>query len=409
MDGSRVSDEHLEHMLKLAESTEDMDVLKELCEWLINEVMKQDVTEQIQAKPHERTEERRNQRNGYRDRVLKTRVGALELRIPKLREETYYPDWLLDRQQPAEQALLGTVMKAYTNGVSTRKMTNLVEEMGLDGMDKSEVSRINKQLDARVKHFRGRQLRQGYPYVYLDATQTKVREDGTVVNASMVMAVGVSESGHREILGFDLGATEDEAFWMEFLKGLKQRGLNGTRLVVSDAHVGLRNAINRVFSGTAWQRCIAHYKNNIAVQAPSTIEDETKDWIDSIMNAPTESEARHQIKRAKAWFNEHDAAQAAMKLEDDKEDLLTHMSFPKDHWKRLRTINSVERLNREVKRRFNVVGIFPDRGSIIRLGGAYLKQQHDSWVSSKRYFNEESMKKLMEDSEHRQSNVVKLT
>lgn len=408
MADARISDEHLDHMLKLAQSTDDLNVLKELCEWLINELMKQDVTDQIQAEPHERNDQRTNQRNGYRDRMLKTRVGALELRIPKLREGTYYPDWLLKRQQPAEQALIGTVMEAYTNGVSTRKMTNLVEEMGLDGMDKSEVSRINKQLDGKVREFQTRQFRKEFPYVYLDATNTKVRENGVIVNASLVMAVGVSETGHREILGFELGGTEDEAFWMEFLKGLKKRGLRGTRLVISDAHVGLRSAINTVFSGTAWQRCIAHYKNNLAVQTPSQLEEETKAWVDSIMNAPSESEARHQIERAKEWFNGHDASKASNKLEDDKEDLLTHMSFPKDHWKRLRTINSVERLNREVKRRFNVVGIFPDRDSIIRLGGAYLLQQHDSWVSSKRYFSEESMEELMKDSEHQQSKVVKL-
>jgi len=403
-----VSKDHLEHMLDLVKSTDEVDVLKETCEWLVNELMKQDVTERIQAEPHEQTKDRETHRNGYRDRMLKTRVGSLELKIPKLRDGTYFPEWLLDRQQPAEQAIIGTVMEAYINGVSTRKVTNLVEEMGLEGMDKDDVSRINQQLDGKVRSFQSRQFEQRYPYVYLDATQTKVREDGQSLPVSMVVAVGVSETGYREILGFDLGGTENEEFWMTFLKDLKQRGLKGTRLIISDAHVGLRNAINTVFTGTAWQRCLAHYKNNLAVQAPSTLEEETKDWIDSIVNVPNEEEARHQIQRAKEWFEEHDAKRAAKKLHEEKDDLLAHMRFPKEHWKRLRTINSVERLNREIKRRFNVVGIFPNRDAIIRLGGAYLRQQHDSWVSGKRYFNEESMTDLMENYGETKSKVVKM-
>jgi transposase-like protein len=403
-----LSNDHLQHMLDLVKSTEEVDVLKETCEWLINELMKQDVTEQIDAEPHEQTEDRETYRNGYRDRVLKTRVGALELRIPKLRDGTYYPDWLLERQQPAEQAVIGTVLQAYINGVSTRKVTNLVEEMGLEEMDKSEVSRINQQLDGKVKSFQTRQFDQRFPYVYLDGTVTKVRENGQVLNTTLVVAVGISETGHREILGFDIGGTEDEAFWMRFLKDLKQRGLTGTRLIISDAHVGLRNAINTVFTGTAWQRCLAHYKNNIAVDVPSSLEDEAKAWIDSIVNVPNEEEARHQIDRAMSWFEEHDASRAAKKLHEEKDDLLAHMRFPKAHWKRLRTINSVERLNREVKRRFDVVGVFPDRDAILRLGGSYLMQQHDSWISSKRYFNEESMQQLMENYEETKSNVVKI-
>jgi len=403
-----VSKDHLERMLQLVQSTDEVDVLKETCEWLVNELMKQDVTEQIQAEPHEQTEDRKTHRNGYRDRMLKTRVGSLELKIPKLRDGTYFPEWLLERQQPAEQALLGTVLQAYINGVSTRKVTNLVEEMGLDGMDKDEVSRINQQLDGKVHTFQSRRFDRRYPYVYLDGTVTKVREDGQVLPTTMVVAVGVSETGHREILGFDIGGTENEEFWMRFLKNLKQRGLKGPRLIISDAHVGLRNAINTVFTGAAWQRCLAHYKNNIAVDVPSSRQDEAKDWIDSIVNVPNEEEARHQIQRAKQWFEDHDAKRAAKKLHEEKDDLLAHMRFPKAHWKRLRTINSVERLNREIKRRFNVVGVFPNREAIVRLGGSYLRQQHDTWISGKRYFNEESMKQLMENYEETKSKVVKM-
>ena len=403
-----ITQDSLDHMLQLVKSTEQVDVLKETCEWLINEGMKQDVTDIIQAEKHERTEQRETQRNGYRDRMLKTRVGSLELRIPKLRDGTYYPEWLLERQQPSEQAIIGTVMQAYVNGVSTRKVTNLVEEMGLEGMNKDEVSRINQQFDGKVQSFQSRRLDPRYPYVYLDGTVTKVREDGQVLPTTMVIAVGVSETGHREILGFDIGGTENDAFWMRFLKDLKQRGLKGPRLIISDAHVGLRNAINTVFTGTAWQRCLAHYKNNITVDVPSSLEDEAKSWIDSIVNVPNEEEARHQIERAKGWFKKHDAKKAAKKLHEEKDDLLAHMRFPKEHWKRLRTINSVERLNREIKRRFNVVGVFPDRDAIVRLGGSYLRQQHDSWVSGKRYFNEESMTKLRENYEETKSKIVKM-
>lgn len=403
-----IADESLEHMLQLVKSTDDVDVLKETCEWLVNELMKQDVTEKIQAEPHEQTDRRQTYRNGYRDRVVKTRVGSLELEIPKLREGTYYPDWFLERQKPAQQALVGTVLEAYINGVSTRKVTNLVEQMGLEGMDKSEVSRINQSLDGRVEAFRGRRLEGDYPYLYLDGTVTKVREDGQVLSTTMVVAVGVNETGHREIVGFDLGATEDEAFWTEFLRGLKQRGLSGVRLVISDAHVGLKNAIDTVFSGAAWQRCLAHYKNNLAAHVPSTLQEEVKDWVDSIVNVPNRTEARHQIDRATGWLEEHDATRAARKLHDETEDLLAHMHFPKAHWQRLRTVNSVERLNREMKRRLNVVSIFPDRPSIRRLGGAFLMQQHDTWISGKRYFNEDSMQRLNDHPDDKSSKVVTL-
>lgn len=408
MDTGSLSNDQLEHMLQLVRATDEVDVLQETCEWLINELMELDVSQEIQAERYEQTEDRQTYRNGYRDRILKTRVGSLELRIPKLREGTYYPDWLLERQQPAEQALIGTVLQAYINGVSTRKVTNLVEEMGLEEMKKDEVSRINQQLDGNVTSFRTRTFDERYPYVYLDGTVQKVREDGQVLNTTLVVAVGVSETGHREILGFDLGGTEDEAFWMEFLKDLKHRGLSGVRLVVSDAHVGLRNAINTVFTGAAWQRCLAHYKNNLAVHVPSSLDQEAKDWIDSIVNVPNEEEARHQIERAMQWFEEHDAKRAAKKLHEEKDDLLAHMRFPKAHWKRLRTINSVERLNRELNRRTNVVGVFPDRQAILRLGGSYLMQQHDSWISGNRYFNEESMQELMEQFQDAKSNVVKI-
>lgn len=389
--------EVFQHLLTLIRTTNDIDVLRTSAEWTIQHLIEADVTAKIGAAQYERTESRTNQRNGSRTRLLKTRVGELNLLIPKLRTGSYYPDWLLEGGKPAEQAILGVVMEAYANGVSTRKMERLVKEMGLQGLDKSAVSRINKGLDERVEAFRHRPLTVRYPYVWLDATFPKVREDGRVQGTALVAAIGIREDGYREILGFTLGAAETEAFWTDFLRSLMERGLNGVQLVVSDAHQGLKNAIQSVFTGVSWQRCCVHFLRNLLTQVPNSAQDEVTNWFRTILEQPTYEAAEAQLLRVVDDLERF--PKAATLLEEAKEDILAHMSFPFEHWKRIRSTNPLERLNREIARRFKVVGIFPNRDAVIRLGGAVLLEQNEEWlVERKRYFGEPSMKKLLESN-----------
>lgn len=392
----------LKEMLNTVKETDDIDVLRESVQWLIQQLIEADVTEQIGAGPYERTETRTTQRNGSRQRTLKTRVGGIELKIPKLREGSYYPDWLLDRQRPAERALVGVVMEAYVNGVSTRKVDKLVKELGLEGIDKSSVSRINKGLDERVAEFSERPLESEYPYLWLDATFPKVREGGRVQSTALVIAMGVNREGYREILGFALGAAETEAFWLDFLRSLVERGLHGVRLVISDAHQGLTAAVDAVLTGASWQRCRTHFMRNVLTQVPKSAQSDVADMIRTIFEQPTLHHARAQLGRVtRALQDQFPRAVEMLKAAED--DILAHMHFPRSHWRRLRSTNSLERLNREIKRRFNVVGIFPDRQAVLRLGGSVLLEQHDEWISGRRYFSERSMKPLFEADENKRN------
>jgi putative transposase len=385
----------LNSLLETIRNTEDVDALRETTEWALQQLIEADVSEQIGAEKHERAEDRRlTQRNGYRHRTLNTRIGKVELGIPKLRKGTYYPDWLLERQQPAEKALLSVIMESYVNGVSTRKVERLAIEMGLESLDKSAVSRINKGLDDRVGSFLNRSLKgTEYPYIWLDATFPKVREDNRVQSTALVVAMGVRKDGVREILGISLGAAETEAFWMEFLRDLVARGLHGVRLVVSDAHQGLINAIQQVLGEAAWQRCQVHFMRNILSHAPKSAQPQVGNLVRTIFQQPTHQLAAAQLKRIVLEL-EGRFPKAAGILDSASVDLLSHMHFPPSHWRRIRSTNPLERLNREIRRRIDVVGIFPNRPATIRLTGAILLEQHEDWMTGKRYFSEQSMSKL---------------
>jgi transposase-like protein len=403
--------ESLESILKLVKTSEETDVLRETCEWAINQLMEVDVEGQIGAKKNEHSEERETHRNGYRypKTPYETRVGGVKLKIPKLRDGTYYPDWLLERQQPTEQALLGVILEAYINGVSTRTMNKVVEETGLDGIDKSKVSRINQQLDERVKAFQSRRLDGPYAYVYFDATQVKVREDGQVQPATVVIGFGVNSDGYREILGFAMGAVETQAFWLDFLRSLRRRGLTGVRMVSSDAHEGLKMALNQVFEEAIWNRCRTHFANNLVSYVPESREDEVRQRLNLVYEQPDYEEGIQKAQKLVSWFDENGWEKAANCLDEAKEDILAHMHFPRDHWRRLRTTNPIERLNREVKRRTNSVGIFPHRKAVRRLAGMVLVEQHEAWLNGRRYFSKESMQNLLKQSESTNKKVVKIS
>jgi len=381
----------LENLRKMG-IDKDKDYLKESVRIMSQMVMELEAQEEAGADRHERTPERKAYRNGYRKRVWETRAGEINLRIPKLRSGSYFPS-LLEPRRRAEQALLAVVQQAYIEGVSTRKVDELLKAMGLTGIDKSQVSRICKGLDEVVQDFRNRPLEGRYPYVWLDALYLKVRQNHRVVSQALVIAIGVNDQGERELLGFALGASETEAFWLEFLRSLTQRGLKDVQLVISDAHEGLKAAVAQVLSGTSWQRCRVHFMRNLLSHIPRGDQAMVAAALRTIFAQPDQDAARRQLRAVyevmvSRWPK---ASQLLMNAEDD---ILAYMVFPKEHWKRIYSNNVLERLNKEVKRRTNVVGIFPDEPSVIRLVGAILQEQADEWQIAKRYFSLESMKKL---------------
>ena len=374
----------------------DADFLRQSVELLSQLLMEVEVEQQVGAKKHERTGKRSNYRNGYRKRSWETRVGEIELAIPKLRKGGYYPS-LLEPRRPAEKALLAVVQEAYLKGVSTRKVDALLKALGLTGIDKSKVSRICKELDQAVEQFSQRQLQEGYPYVWLDALYLKVRQNHRVVSMAMVIAVGVDEQGERHLLGFDLGGSEDEAFWLAFLRSLVKRGLKRVQLVVSDAHEGLKKAISQVFTGASWQRCRVHFMRNILARIPHKDKKEVADAVRLVFEQPSRQSAEDQLRHLAEKMDPIYPKAATLLLEAEA-DILAYKSFPKEHWRRIHSTNLVERLNREIKRRTKVVGVFPDQPAVIRLVGTLLTEIDDDWRAIQRkYFNVESMQ-LMSDS-----------
>jgi putative transposase len=345
----------------------------------------------------ERVLERVNRRNGYRERPWDTRVGSIELAVPKLREGSYFPEWLLQPRRRAEQALVSVVADAYLAGVSTRRVEKLVQQLGIDRMSKSQVSRLARALDQVVEDFRTRPLDGGpYPYVTLDALVVKCREGGRIVNVCVVHAVAVNRDGFRESLGLDVVTAEDGAAWLAFLRSLVARGLSGVRLVSSDAHPGLVDAIQATLPGSGWQRCRTHFIRNLLTRVPKSAQSFVATMVRTIFAQPdaaTVHEQQHRIvEQLQARF-----PQAAALLDEAAPDLLAFAAHPKEHWRQLWSNNSLERLNKEIRRRTDVVGIFPDRAAIIRLVGAVLAEQHDEWaVASRRYMSVESLTKLTE-------------
>ena len=332
-----------------------------------------------------RSADRVNRRNGYRAREWDTRAGTVELAIPKLREGSYFPDWLLERRKRAERALTSVVATCYLLGVSTRRMEKLVETLGVTRLSKSQVSVMARDLDEQVEAFRSRPLDAGpYTFVAADALTMKVREGGRVVKVACLVATGVNADGHREILGLDLSTTEDGAGWLQFFRSLLARGLSGVSLVTSDAHAGLVTAVGATLPGAAWQRCRTHYAANLMSITPKSSWGWVKALLHSVYDQPDAAAVHAQFNRIVDALTDKLPAVAAH-LDDARADILAFTAYPKELWRQIWSNNPNERLNREIRRRTDVVGIFPDRLSAIRLIGAVLAEQHDEWAEGRRY------------------------
>ncbi|MFA4840430.1 MAG: IS256 family transposase [Agrococcus sp.] len=376
--------------------TDVSDRIRSATEKLYQELIDAEATAFIGAAPFERTLERVAQRNGTRPRTLTTTAGQLDLRIPKLRQGTFFPS-LLERRRRVDQALFAVVMEAYVHGVSTRKVDDLVKALGADtGISKSEVSRICAGLDEDVAAFRDRPLGEtAFPYVFVDATYCKARVGRRVVSQAVVVAVGVAADGRRQVLGFDVGDTESEPFWTAFFRSLKARGLGGVKLVVSDAHAGLVAAIQVAFQGVSWQRCRVHFMRNVLAQVPKTAGPMVAAIIRTVF-VPRGKRAlvRAQFDEVVAMLERSHPAVAEM-LDDARDELLAFADFPSQHWQQIWSTNPLERLNKEIKRRTDVVGTFPNPAALLRLAGHVLIEQHDEWDSAdRRYFSEHSMRLL---------------
>jgi putative transposase len=372
---------------------DDVDALREGVRVLAQAVMETEVSHQIGAAPYERSPERVAYRNGYRTRRWDTRVGTIELKIPKVTAGAYYPS-LLEPRRRAEKALHAVVVEAYVKGISTRKVDDLVKALGIDGISRSEVSRICKALDTEVRSFLSRPIETECPYVWLDATFHKVREAGRVISVATVVAIGVSTTGERTVLGAATGPSEDHQFWVSFLRSLVKRGLKGVRLVISDAHEGLRQAIAKVLHGATWQRCRVHFMRNLLSVVPKSAQDAVAAIVRSIFSQPDHASAMVQLHEVTRMLADR-FPQAAELLEDAAEDVLAHLHFPREHRRRLHSTNPLERLHKEIKRRTRVVGIFPNRDSLMRMVGTLLAEQDDEWqVAERRYFSLGSMTKV---------------
>lgn len=383
-------------LLAKSEQGADPTFLRDGLKLLAQELMDAEVTQLIGAAPYERTEHRLNSRNGYRDREWDTRVGTLELQIPKLRQSTYFPS-LLEPRRRHERALLSVVQQAYVHGVSTRAVDQLAEALGLKGISKDQVSRICRELDAQVEAFRSRRLDGEHPYLFLDATFEKVRENGRVVAMAVLIAVAVKDSGEREVIGLDVGPSEDHEFWLAFCRQLTARGLSGVKLVISDSHLGLKQAVQQVFVGATWQRCRVHFMRNVLATVPKAAHPMVAATVRTIFAQPDRATAKAAVDRVCRLFQKRFPKLVAC-LVDAEDDVLAYYGFPVEHRRQIWSTNSLERLNKEVSRRCDVVGIFPNRQSLLRLVGAVLEEQNDEWAVGRRYFGSESMDKLMQPS-----------
>jgi transposase-like protein len=369
--------------------SEHADVIREAVAIVVAQLMEAEISADIGAAHREVSDSRVTHRNGYRPRLWETRVGELELLIPRKRSgEAYFPTFLEPRRR-SEQAIVAVVMEAYVNGVSTRKVDRLVEQLGIGGMTKDRVSTLCRALDAKVEAFRSRPLEGDYPYLWLDAKIVKVRARGHVYPKALVIAYGVHESGRREVIGLDIGETESEAFWVAFTRSLRERGLAGVRLAISDQHTGLKNAIARIL-GAPWQRCTVHFVRDMHRHCRPSQRGMVSAALREIFNATDQAAARERagqvIQRLAG-----PAAKVAELLTEAEEDLLAFYRFPAMHWSKLRSTNPLERVNREIARRADVVGIFPNDASALRLAGALLIEQNDEWLVGRRYLSEESL------------------
>jgi putative transposase len=382
----------------------DTDLLRQMLKAITEFLMGLEADQRCGAEFGQKSQDRANYRNGYRQRRWDTRVGTIGLQLPRLRKGSYFAQWLLTPRRRAEKALVQVVSESYVNGVSTRRVDRLAAAMGIEGISKSQVSEMAKSLDEMVNDFRHRPLDQGpYRYLWLDALTQRCREGGRVVNVIAVTATAVNADGRRELLGLDVFTAEDEAAWETFFGGLVARGLSGVDLVISDAHQGLKKAIAKVFVGAGWQRCRTHFARNLLAKVPKSAQDFVAALNRSIFAQPTADEVWAQHRRVVDQLAGR-FADAAHLLEDAAEDVLAFSSFPKSRWRQIWSNNPQERLNREIRRRTDVVSIFPNRDAIIRLVGAVMAEQNDEWCCSRRYMSPDSLKiihnKQPEEIEH---------
>jgi len=390
LDQSALSD-----LLDALRSGGDMDFMREAMQLVLQELIELEASQVIGAARYERTEARSTHRNGSRSRLLSTKAGDVELAIPKLREGSFYPS-LLEPRRRIDRALWAVIMEAFVHGVSTRKVDDLVHALGIDaGVSKSQVSRICAELDRAVGEFRERRLDHiEFPYVFLDATYVKAHDGAHVVSKAIVVATGVAADGTREVLGLAVGDSEDKTFWTSFLRSLRARGLTGVRLVISDAHEGLRVSIEKVMLGAGWQRCRVHFLRNVLAKVPKASAEMVAAAIRTIFAQPDATTVADQLHSIADKLGRQFPAVEAM-LRDAEADICAFATFPQAHWRKIWSTNPLERVNKEIKRRTNVVGIFPNEAAVTRLAGSVLLEVHDEWaVTDRRYLSEASMAQL---------------
>ena len=379
----------------LLDKGSDADLLREMMTYTANRMMDLDVESLTGAGYGERSADRSNSRNGYRERPWHTTVGTLDVAIPKLRKGSYFPPFL-EARRTADKALVAVIQEAYVHGVSTRSVDDLAKAMGLSGISKSQVSRLCEEIDERVKTFLQRPIEGAWPYLWIDATYVKVRDGGRIVSVAVIIAVAANTDGRREVVGMGIGPSEAEPFWTEFLRSLTRRGLRGVKLVISDSHEGLKKAVGKVLHAT-WQRCAVHFMRNAMASVTAKQRGLVAAAIRTAFVQETEKEAHAEWRSVADRLRER-FAKVSILMDGAEHDVLAYMSFHKSHWSQIRSTNPLERINREVKRRTNVVSIFPNEPAIERLVGALLLEQNDEWAVSRRYMSLETMAGLSDDA-----------